>query len=50
MPTANFKIDQALLDKVIKKMLTSLKRLEQQGKVKLSDTLAENQQEVIDDG
>ncbi|MGK0315504.1 MAG: glycerol-3-phosphate O-acyltransferase [Saprospiraceae bacterium] len=50
VPTANFEIDPVLLDKVIKKMLTSLKRLEQQGKVKLSDTLAQSQQDVIKDG
>ena len=50
VPAANFEIDQAMLDTVIKKMLTSLKRLEQQGKVKLSDSLAQSQQEMINDG
>jgi glycerol-3-phosphate O-acyltransferase len=50
VPTANFEIDHAVLDSVIKKMLTSLKRLEQQGKVKLSDSLAQSREEVINDG
>jgi len=47
---ANFEIEEGLLDKVIKKMLTLLKRLEQQGKVKLSETLSLSRHEVINDG
>lgn len=50
IPAANFEIDQALLEKVIKKNLTSLKRLEQQGKVKISETLEMSLKEIIDDG
>ncbi len=50
IPTSNFEIDKELLSKVIKKMLGSLKRMEQQGKVKLSETLNKGQEEIIEDG
>ena len=50
IPTANFEIDEILLEKVVKKILANLKRLEQQDKVKLSETLDDSLKEIINDG
>ena len=50
IPVANFEIDQILLEKVIKKMVNSLKQMKQQGKVKLSEQLDNSIKEIIDDG
>jgi glycerol-3-phosphate O-acyltransferase len=50
IPVANFEIDEILLEKVIKKILANLKRLEQQDKIKLSETLDDSLQVIINDG
>jgi len=50
IPTANFEIDQVLLEKVIKKILSSINKLEQKGKIKISETLEKSLKEIIDDG
>lgn len=50
IPITSFEIDQLLLEKVMKKMLSALKRMEQQGKIKLSEALDDSLPNIIDDG
>lgn len=50
VPTSNFTIPRELLEKVVKKMLAQLTKLNQQGKVLLSERLDGKVSEIITDG
>lgn len=50
VPISTFNIDKALFEKVIKKMQVSLKRMEQQGKIKLSEAILNSPEDLITDG
>ena len=50
VPVTGFKIEEELFLKVIKKMQASLKKLEKQGKLRLSDAFTLSTEKLIEDG
>jgi glycerol-3-phosphate O-acyltransferase len=50
IPTAGFEIEKELFLKVIRKMVATLKKLEKQGKLRLSKAIQLNEEELIKDG
>ena len=50
IPTGGFEIERELFLKVIKKMLTTLKKMEKQGKLRLSKAMFLSEDELIEEG
>lgn len=50
IPAAGFEIEKELFVKVIKKMQGALKKMEKQGKLRLSSAIFLNEEELIEDG
>lgn len=50
VPPATFEVEQTLLEKVLKKMLSTLKQLEKQTKVLLSKKLSLSLPDIVEDG
>lgn len=49
-PIASFEIEKELFLKIIKKMQTALKKMEKQGKLRLSEAILMSTEDLVDDG